>query len=60
MRLEPIGTNVTLPLIETNVTDTAPAGINSTDTNITDTGNATGTTGATDGDGGGLLLPAFP
>ena len=49
MRLEPIGANVTLPLIETNVTDTAPVGINSTDTNITDTGNATGTTtGATD------------
>ena len=51
MRLEPIGANVTLPLIETNVTDTAPVGINSTDTNITDTGNATGTTtGATDTD----------
>jgi glucose/arabinose dehydrogenase/plastocyanin len=43
MRLEPIDTNVTLPVIETNITDT-----NGTDTG----GNATGTTGATgDGDG---------
>jgi hypothetical protein len=50
MRLEPIDTNATLPLIveTTNVTDTAPAGINATDTNAIDTGaNATETTGAT-------------
>jgi glucose/arabinose dehydrogenase/plastocyanin len=55
MRLEPIDANVTLPLIETNVTDNAPVGINATDTNATDTGgNATGTTaGATGGDGDG-------
>jgi plastocyanin len=56
MRLEPIDANVTLPLIETNtnVTDTAPVGINATDTNATNTGgDATGTTtGATGGDGG--------
>ena len=53
MRLEPIDANVTLPLIETNVTDTAPVGINATDTNATDTGgNATGTTGATGGGDG--------
>ncbi len=51
MRLEPIDTNATLPVIETtNVTDTAPVGINATDTNATDTGaNATETTGATTG-----------
>jgi hypothetical protein len=43
MRLEPIDTNATLPLRETtNVTDTTPAsGINATDTNATDTGDAT-------------------
>ena len=53
MRLEPIDANVTLPLIETNVTDSTPAGINATDTNATDTGgNATGTTvGAAGSDG---------
>jgi plastocyanin len=56
MRLEPIDTNVTLPLIETNVTDTAQLGINETDTNATGTANATGTTDATgdDNDGGGI------
>jgi plastocyanin len=52
MRLEPIDANATLPLIETNVTDTAPvenqtlAVINATeDTGVatTDTGDATGT-----------------
>jgi glucose/arabinose dehydrogenase/plastocyanin len=57
MRLEPIGTNVTLPLIveTTNVTETGTAGINGTATNATDTGGgATEATGATgDGDGGG-------
>jgi glucose/arabinose dehydrogenase/plastocyanin len=55
MRLEPIGTNATLPLIETtNVTETGPAGINATDSNATDTGgDATETTGAAGGDGGG-------
>jgi plastocyanin len=41
MRLEPIGANVTLPLIETNVTDTAPVDTNETDTNATEPG-ATG------------------
>ncbi len=51
MRLEPIGTNVTLPLIETtNVTETGTAGINATDAG----GGATDATSATgDGDGGG-------
>jgi aldose sugar dehydrogenase len=54
MRLEPLDANATLPVIvETNVTDTAPIGINATDTNATDTGNTTETAGATDGDGGG-------
>jgi plastocyanin len=55
MRLEPIDANVTLPLIETNITDTTPAvGINATDTNATDTGgNATGTTTGATGGGGG-------
>jgi plastocyanin len=49
MRLEPIGANVTLPLIETNRTDTASVGINRTATNatnITVTRDAT-TTGIT-------------
>jgi glucose/arabinose dehydrogenase/plastocyanin len=55
MRLEPIDANVTLPLIETNVTDSIPVGINATGTNATDTGgNATGTTaGVTNADGNG-------
>jgi hypothetical protein len=53
MRVEPIDTNATLPLIDTNVTDIAPA-----DTNTTDTGgNATGITVAT---GDGTPPPAFP
>jgi glucose/arabinose dehydrogenase len=53
MRLEPIDTNATLPLVDTNVTDIAPA-----DTNTTDTGgNATGITVAT---GDGTPPPAFP
>jgi plastocyanin len=49
MRLEPIDANATLPLIETNVTDTTPAGINITDTNATDAtdgGNGDGGNGA--------------
>jgi aldose sugar dehydrogenase len=44
MRLEPIEGNATLPLIETDGTDTTSAGINGTDTNATDTG-ATGGAG---------------
>jgi plastocyanin len=52
MRLEPIDTNATLPLIETNVTDTAPLGINGTDTNVTETRNVTGTTTGANGGGG--------
>jgi hypothetical protein len=63
MRLEPIGTNATLPLIKTNatnVTETGAAGINATESTPTDAnatdigGNVTETTGATgggDGDG---------
>ena len=43
-----------MPLIETNVTDTAPVGINGTDTNVTDTGDATGTTTGATGDAVGL------
>jgi glucose/arabinose dehydrogenase len=58
MRLEPIDTNATLPLIDTNVTDIAPADINTTDTNATDRGgNATGITVATSD---GTPPPAFP
>ena len=46
MRLEPIGTNVTLPLIETtNVTETGTAGINATDAG----GGTTDATSATVG-----------
>jgi glucose/arabinose dehydrogenase len=66
MRLEPIDTIATLPMIveTTTVADNAPAGINATDTNATDTvGNATETTGAPGGGGNGnglLLPPAFP
>jgi glucose/arabinose dehydrogenase/plastocyanin len=47
MRLKPIDANVTLPLIEANITDTAPVGINRTATNTTETGNITGRTRAT-------------
>src|SRR5918996_3744869 len=39
MRLQPIETNVTLPLIETKITGTAPVGISVTDTNPTYTGD---------------------
>jgi aldose sugar dehydrogenase len=42
MRLEPMDTNATLPLIETNGTDTAPIGTNETDTNATGAGETGG------------------
>jgi aldose sugar dehydrogenase len=45
MRLVPIDASVTLPLIEANITDTAPVGINRTATNATETRGGT-TTGA--------------
>jgi DNA-binding beta-propeller fold protein YncE/plastocyanin len=48
MRLEPIDASVTLPLIETNTTETAPVGTSRTPTtNATETGNTTETAGAT-------------
>jgi glucose/arabinose dehydrogenase/plastocyanin/streptogramin lyase len=48
MRLEPIDASVTLPLIEANITETAPVGTTRTaTTNATDTGNTTETAGAT-------------
>jgi glucose/arabinose dehydrogenase/plastocyanin len=48
MRLEPIDDSVTLPLIETNITETAPVGTNRTATaNATETDNTTETAGAT-------------
>ncbi|HYZ60520.1 MAG TPA: PQQ-dependent sugar dehydrogenase, partial [Nitrososphaeraceae archaeon] len=48
MRLEPIDDSVTLPLIETNITETTPVGTNRTATaNATETDNTTETAGGT-------------
>jgi plastocyanin len=48
MRLEPIDASVTLPLIETNTTETAPVGTSkAATTNATETGNTTETAGVT-------------
>jgi glucose/arabinose dehydrogenase/plastocyanin len=60
MRLEPMDTNSSFPLIETNVTETAPVDNSEADTSVTDTTNATGrTTGAT-GDGATMDVSIVP